>query len=63
MEKKLEKEYVKIVSRQLVFLKHLVIKGKRKKWCLSDQKRSLEDGLSLKELCKEPTDKRRRFKD
>ena len=63
MEKKIEKEYVKIMSRQPIFLKHLVIKRKRKKCCLRDQEKSLEDDLSLREICKEPVDKRRRFKD
>lgn len=63
-KKKIEKEYVQTVRIELMLLKHLVVKGKRKKeWCLSDQKRSLEDSLRIREISKELVDKRKRFED
>lgn len=53
-----------MMSREPMLLKYLVMKGKRgKKWCLNDQERSLEDGLREREICKEPMDQRKRFKD
>lgn len=63
VEKKIEKEYAQTVRREPMLLKHLVMKGKRKKWCLGDQERSLEDNLRIRELSKELLDKRKRFED